>query len=78
MNFLNNRTWFLLPVNFAVVFLLIWGYSETVVKVGSPLAILQFALAVLMCLCFTVYIYYKLKRITLESAENQLKAMRGE
>jgi len=78
MNFIKNRTWFLLPVNFAVIFLLLWGYSETVVKIGSPIVILQFALAVLMCLCFDIYLYFKLQRITLESAEAQLEAMREE
>ena len=78
MKWIKNRTWFMIPVTLALIGMLSWGYKETVVKIGSPLAILQFALAVLMCFCFTVYIYYKLKRITLESVENQLKSMKEE
>jgi len=73
---IKNRTWFMIPANIAIIMLLFWGYSETVVKIGSLLAILQFALAILMCFCFDVYLYYKLQRITLESAEAQLESMK--
>ena len=78
MNFLNNRTWFLIPVTLALIGLLSWGYSETVIKIGSPLAILQFAIAVLMCICFDIYFYFKLKEITKKEVETKLKIMREE
>lgn len=78
LNFLKNWTWFMIPANIAIILVLIKGFRETFSKEYSLLTIVWFGLAILMCLCFDVYFYHKLKEITLKSAEAQLKAMKDE